>query len=990
MKQAIASLVATALLVQAGTGPQWEEQDFRALLASQGQTVAINQCPAWATPIKDFHISAATGVCLNPANNVFNFASGVGLNAVPFPYSSYPYSLDHPLFTYANGAGVAASTVSTLPRITVQVLKNADPTVNVLTPDTETAFHWQDFDENRNARVWSRVGPLVGNPGVYKVDLNAHDYYVDSGVCELCFTVTDHYRPKSSSLCPAAPAGGLVRSGWTAANVAALDAYLDGAGAFSTSRGNNGDCNTAIPVGAPACADTTVKTPSDWFNCALDTTLPSFITSDFATTPPGVGTLGCVRNILATNPFATDSTLQSPGGDLNTGKCTRTVTFDYHWYEYWTQFSCTAAPAGQCTSGTDASYGGDESGVTSASAYQCANTVTLSATANNLVTTASLTSNAAALQSNSQFISDPRGVFFEDSYTKLSDGSNNQVHFWSPLVAGQDADLDVRNPVTVPIQSVFSTSATGSALPGLTLPAVSSRVFWRWTTNNPVTASGWNDYSANGNLVLTDLLTTVTFESWTYCGQKGSSISWNVYNHRHQSIQNVDEWFQPQWSYVSKPRCNVPHSDFGVVQFAFDLDDLNARIVDLGPNGEGDNPNGVHGAPLDDDVLLEDTTHVDWRFSGATCAWKYGNPSSLTDFTVSDYAWAIDASDFVSAGNPPNFVPQTFQFAPKLINAGVTTVTVYCDFAFTDTLNSDVVTVYQGAFGTPLALLSKTYPVGSYNLPNWLRGPILGVSSLRIENGYSVTLFKEFNNQGASITYTTDVPYARIISDNWNNEAKSLRIDALPGTVGYTVPNTVHISTDKTFVFENCDVPTILDPSYPVDNTCVAGCSAASWNVAAAQRLAAPFQASGGNLIFPAGQWDDVTAVATVFQTDTSFGCCTSCNGPAGFGAGITAVSAPWTAGSPISRCQPSNYAVPNPAPTQVDPTVVADPDAVPTVVMMFAESMGGALTSTSALGVLAVFAVVAVVAGLAFQQSKLRQFVVMDDAYTSLTDASL
>ncbi|ETV68019.1 hypothetical protein H257_15971 [Aphanomyces astaci] len=971
-----ASLLATALLVHTSNGLRWEEHDFRVMLGNLGQVVPVNQCPAWATPVTDLHFTASSGVCLPPSTNLFLQASGNLLKPVPYPHSAYHYILDSPLFTYSNGAGVASSTVAALPRVSVSILKNVDPTSSTLVPSTEWAYHWQDFDEHRNDRVWSLLSPLTTAPGVYKVQLNAHDYFVDSGVCELCFTVTDRYRPKSSSLCPATPGGGVALGSWSAANVATLDAYLDGVSSFVGSRGNNANCNTPLPAGGSACDDTNTVTPTDWFSCPLATALGDFIPADFAG-----GATGCVGTILATDPLAAN--VITPNFFNSPSVCTRTVTFAYKWYEYWSQFSCASSGAtGLCTSGADgpnSDYGpngGDESGVTSSSAYACANTVSLSATADDLVASATVSGNPS-LTSNVQFISDPATVFAEPSYTALGDAGNTQIHFWSPSNAAQDADLDVRNTITVPIQSVFSTTALGGPIAGLTLPAAPSLVSFRWSTTTPPT---WKRYSANENLVLTDFATTVTFEAWTHCGQKGSAVTWTVYNHRHQSIQNVDEWFQPQWSYVSKPRCNVPHSDFGVVQFAFDVDDLNARIVNL--DAESDKPIEAILPPTA--ALLGDTNYVRWFFNSVKCAWKYGEALSAADFTLSDYAWSISADDFASTGSPPNYTPQTFQFAPKLLNQGVTKVSVYCDFFFTDTLKANVVTVYRDA---SYVGDSKSFPVGAYDLPSGFLGtptPANGVSSLKVAPGYKVTLYQDFNQRGSSISLTADTPSFLV---GWDNLAKSIRVTALPGTTGI---NSVTIHTDKNFVFENCDRPTWADAYFPTGETCVGNCKTPSWLNTPGGRVAAPFQASGGNLIFPAAEYTAAAPIGTTFHVGANYACCSACDGAAGFGASITSVSAPWTAGSPISRCQPSNYAPPNPIPTQVDPTTNADPDATP-VLLAFADMMSTSSSSSSLAVLVVMVALVGVVAAVVFHQSsKARQFVALDDAYTSLTDPAL
>ncbi|KAF0709292.1 hypothetical protein As57867_005986, partial [Aphanomyces stellatus] len=426
----------------------------RAVLADGSITDSnVMGCPAWQS--QSYTTTASSGLCLG--GSFFN-ASNVAhpVDIPPIPSSAYIFTLDHPLFP--NGgfpAGASAlsdpTNSSLFPRVTMTTLLDTllaplatSPTITTTTLHAEVDYNWQDYGDNRAAYVWRQFGAGMAVPGIYRVDMNAWDWFNPSGICELCVAMTDAVRPKSASACPVAPP--VSQIGWST-RLNSLTTYLRNVGLFATSYTNN-DCNSPPPSNASACANTTQISAIDWFRCPVD--LSSYVAAPTnALRKPFDGT--CVPAAL-TQGFSSTSVLASPGALFNTTACTRIISFEYTWRELWVNYSCTGPSVGYCNSGADGAVGGDLTG-TNASRFQCANTFSLAATPADLVGVVTLATNPA-IQANPQYIANPDVVFPGQGYNPTTD---NATHFWSPL-ATANADLDELVPITVAVATFLSPS----------------------------------------------------------------------------------------------------------------------------------------------------------------------------------------------------------------------------------------------------------------------------------------------------------------------------------------------------------------------------------------------------------------------------------------------------------------------------------------------------------------------------------------------------
>ncbi|ETV85203.1 hypothetical protein H257_03023 [Aphanomyces astaci] len=1013
MRRALVLLSGGLLAVHAAVQP-WSNGRAALHDMAQGVDTSITTCPAWIG--NDYYIVDQSGACL--ACNVFDD------NCWDSPIPTSPGSAS--LFTLGTAAGVVVTSAPAVqfPHTTnsqhtaVVTLRstavNAANDFTILSPESD--YTWADFDTNRNNYVWSKLNPATMTPGVYVAQVEAwQPVNLRSGICQLCFSVSDHFRPRSTTPCPAST-GDFTKVGWPE-NVGTLTAYLTSVQAFVTSFVNNA-CSS--PVDA-SCQDVVQVTGSDWFGCPLNLAVaefksPSqFFQKNFAAT--------CVATKLVENPFLSAAVLASPELTLSPAKCTRTVSFEYTWKEFWVEYRCGQPSVSHCSGGADGAAGGDATSTANANSnFQCKRgPLTLAATANNLVTSVSMSANTVALSANALYIPGPVTTFPSLGYS-----STRQIHFWStPATAAFNGDLV---PLLIPIQSLFTPQALGNAIAGLTLPTVSQLVFWRWRVGTT-----WRDFAQNDKVTLSSLATVVTFEAWTQCGIKAvdPAISWTVYNHRRQTIPNVDEWFQGNWKFptASDAHCNVRDSDFAALTFRYDATELQTKVTN-------------------------------WTFQSMKCSWMYGTLVNNVQFAPSAQSWPL-----VPTGVSNEVVETTF--APKLLNRPVTQLSTYCDLTFFSTaaVNGIAVTIFVGAFLGE----SKSYGVGSYNLDgnflvnvnsfvvspgfevvfykqlnqqgiasavyqfdtplttfvNWnpqsfvartavvasvltlFADPLykgtsavfgigtsdlatgLAPSSLQLATGFQVTAYDQRNQRGNSIVFTAN---SYILPTAWDNRILSVAVDvvasadvvtiyldanylgaslsfgvgdfALPTafrntvssiklaagykltiftspawtgttTVTYTatsggalwmptlgtwdnrgqslriapaVPPTsiVHTYSSITHWFETCDAPSWTGAFYS-NAVCEATCMANSWKTLAA-RVAAPFQACAGNLIYPASPWDATALpVATVLDVGATRGCCRDCD--VSLVPGFTAVTcAGTTVSAAISRCQPGGF----------------------------------------------------------------------------------
>ncbi|CAK4072937.1 unnamed protein product [Aphanomyces euteiches] len=1029
------ALISIALVVcGVAATVSWEKHVYRSLL---GEAEAANQCPSWSG--LDYYIVADSGPCL--PYSVFDTDHwSVTIDHVPYPHSSFHFTFGKPLFPNGGVSPTSPSLVSPegtkYPRVAVVTssskVADSDNVFHVLSPEVD--YNWPDFQANRDAYVWTQLQPSNFTPGVYKVDLDAWDYLHDSGTCSLCFSLSDHYRPQSTNVCPDSALFNLTQTGWSS-NVAYLTNYLALVENFTTSRTNN-DCSTRPPT---SCPDTTLLTGTDWFQCPLNI---SNATSPAAAFKINAGT--CVTTKLTSNPFATDDVLANPASFLTPSQCTRSVSFDYKWYEYWVAFSCSGPSVSRCSSGADGADGGDATGAAK-DAFECAATVSLAATADDLVKSVQVVQNAS-LVNHSQYITDPNGTFPDMNYSHV-----NQLHFWSPAVVKSVLTWDEFAPITFNIQDLLTTAVTGGGIAHLTdLSCCGHGVFWRWKQDN----GPYKDYAANDQLNLTKLATEITFEAWTHCGVKTQNIVWTVYNHRHQTIKNLDEWFATSWSFDGDANCNIRQSDFTALRLHFDLSKLHGQVVDAADVGNG--TTALLAAEMPSPVvLLDESDQVRWIFNDMKCTWKYGEKLT-TDYSPSVNAWTLHSTDLVNGALDATF-------APKLLNDATTFLTILCDLSFADTLSlTGLAVLYTGDFKGP----SQAFGFGTYNLDAPFRHavgsikvkagyevvlydgrdgqgnstivrtdtPALGlddwgraVSSIKVREctlvvllyaeslyagaatplgvgdnnllntnfssfqmlpGYQITLYDDYNQEGKSITLSTSTTWLgaldwygalsvrvesigdtvatlwggaftgastsfdaghynlqrpllnnvtsitiapgyeitlfdqlnqrgnsikfvqnEILSDPWITTAKSIAIEPIPNSLAAKTTNIAHVFESTTFWFQNCDILTWGSDGIYENEECVNSCAVDSWKLFV-DRVAGPFQACAGNLIYPDSDWspDSVDPLSTVLDVSANHSCCTACNGQNGFKNSQTAVCTPANATAGISRCQPSQY----------------------------------------------------------------------------------
>ncbi|KAF0715739.1 Aste57867_3218 [Aphanomyces stellatus] len=608
-------------------------------LAQAGPPTAPNLCPSWVG--YDFQSVYNSGLCL-PCNAFDPNCFQVPLPDVPFPHSNHNYALDNPLFAPGGLSPSDPALVSPsgrpFPHVAVTTFVSTTTTTanafSVLSGEVD--YDWADFYATKTDAVWTQLNGGALAPGVYNVQLNAWDAYHSSGVCQLCFSISDYMRPQSTTTCPNPKAVAAPATGWTSAAATAVASYLASVEGFATSRTNN-DCTTVLDAASPlvtTCNDVTTLVGTDWFNCSFGSALgganklrpTTVLTADF--------TGSCVRTGLTTNPFASATTLAAPASTLTPAQCTRRAAFNYTWYEPWVAFGCDAAPVGYCSNGLDA-LGGDPSGYASANKYTCANAVAVSATTADLVATATLAPNTTSLNANPLFIANPAKTFPNQN------SGPSTLHFWTPEDAS-GAPL----PVSLRIRDLVMPAATAKAIAGLTLPPAAQLVFWRWQSSS--LPGQWLDYSANDVVVLDGIsAASLTFEAWTACGPvaNAASTTWSIVLHPKPSLRG---WFHANWVYApntAAPHCNVEGSDFGSVYF-------HLNDADVAP---------IVGA--------------NWHIQSLTCTWSYGGANS-TKFKPSTASWT------------PTITTSDTYFAVKMVENDVTRVGVTCAITLRNSTNN--------------------------------------------------------------------------------------------------------------------------------------------------------------------------------------------------------------------------------------------------------------------------------------------------------------
>ncbi|KAH9116148.1 hypothetical protein AeMF1_009876 [Aphanomyces euteiches] len=538
--------VLVVLAVVVDGRPHWHK-------ARDETTTNSSQCPHWFSV--DYEAVYGSGSCL-PCSVFDVTCMQTPLASVPLPHTAYGYALDDPLFedggiTLDDLKRFTPTNAKTLPHIAVSsIFSNVSHGKNVFQELHPTlAYHWGDFQTNRNDIVWAHLDTGAVPPGVYKVQLNAWDYAQDSGVCELCVSISDHFRPQSTQTCPDDLPTDLI--GWQLywANFTAKVASIQG---FATSRTNN-DCSTPASALGANCSDVVQVEGHDWFNCPLPSRIDP-LKPETALTTPLVAQSPCVHDAIRLNPFVNATILASPDAFLTPNVCSRSLRFNYTWYEPWVRYSCTAPAELHCSNGADVA-GEDLSFSGSPDKFGCAGHVTLAATASDIVARATVSLNATTLAGSLQVVSNTRNSSFE-------------LRLW----AAEDATGDFASSA-FRIQSLFVANAT--LLESFSKTDDASPVFWRWTASNQPNV--WHDFTANDVLFLDNLTTTVTFEPWTHCGIVVASppIVWTITQQLRQSLRG---WFHSSWKYVSNTHCNVPWSDFSVVGFHLNATDLLASV----------------------------------------------------------------------------------------------------------------------------------------------------------------------------------------------------------------------------------------------------------------------------------------------------------------------------------------------------------------------------------------------------------------------------
>ncbi|RHY91283.1 hypothetical protein DYB37_001909 [Aphanomyces astaci] len=442
-----------------------------ALLASFGPT-----CPTW----QGFDYVVATPADCLPCN-VFASTSCLGdhIGFVPFPYSSYAYALDHALFPDggldADSADLLVGSTR-LPRITVSTQFSADVVVvpprvfsNVHPPK---AFNWNDFNQHRDTIVWNLLQTQAVRPGLYEIELDAWDYVQSSGTCDVCLSITDGYRPQSTSVCPEFAASE-DHVGWRK-YFASVHQLLADVTAFATTRTNNDICSSPLSVDA-TCTDTSTLTGVDWFDCPID----DVATATQCLTRP---LTACAASKLLANPFADPDVLCNPSEVLGPTQCRRQCSFDYVWREPYVVYGCQdTTSVTQCGSGLDVNRGGD---MTDAALSAM---VSLATIPSDFQVRVAVDANIQELRQNDQFVKT----------------SGRQVHFRH--VGGYERQLQL------PIQDIVTVMSTHDPVNNAILPTTEAPVYWRWSIKHITSGDKhhggddivWHDWSAN------DLVTIV-------------------------------------------------------------------------------------------------------------------------------------------------------------------------------------------------------------------------------------------------------------------------------------------------------------------------------------------------------------------------------------------------------------------------------------------------------------------------------------------------
>ncbi|GMF15375.1 unnamed protein product [Phytophthora lilii] len=127
-------------------------------------------------------------------------------------------------------------------------------------------------------------------------------------------------------------------------------------------------------------------------------------------------------------------------------------------------------------------------------------------------------------------------------------------------------------------------------------------IFWRYNLDGGEWIQ-W-DRTSDSQLAFTQPGTTVTIEAWTAAGQVGTSYSFNVNLYVHSTLTCAN--FDAMWTGVGVTEeggayCNVPGSDFTLLNFAYDA----AQVV---PHGAGTVTGDYAGATCEIMLKDEDST----------------------------------------------------------------------------------------------------------------------------------------------------------------------------------------------------------------------------------------------------------------------------------------------------------------------------------------------------------------------------------------------
>ncbi|KAF0709384.1 Aste57867_5974 [Aphanomyces stellatus] len=484
----------------------------------------------------------------------------------------------------------------------------------------DASYAWPDFDAHAPTQLFSQLATVATTPGIYSVTLQAWDTYsnVPSPDCATCVAIADRVRPRSAAgTCPfrlsSTPnATALSFTGWSehAQDVAALVASI---GTFVRSRTNYPFVDDTVVHSLSSyasCVDVARVTPTDWFGCPV----ASGYDDDDPTQCLSAGNWNCVQAALLTNPLR-------PSSSPPTNGCRRSCDVAFQWREAWVDFTCDTAPRVQCSSGADSDRGGDATDATP-DQFQCAGSLSLEATASDLVETAQVTVRA----------NNPAIVAVVGRAVLVRDNGAS----WQPIrsIFAVDATMLSHNP-------------TGHALSP-------DMVFWRWTqSDDDATSSSndaplWHDWLANDTLqLLAGRTTTIRFQAWTQCGQVTTdptrAFTWTVSVQPALNVTSLNGWFSSLWAYVDQPHCNAPLSRFGHVQLV--------------------------PAPLDDVALRRDAPLT------MQCHWTY--EADGMEYTPSTGALAMTWQILA----PPVVVPMDFAIA-MLPSAATTNVSLDCTLTY--------------------------------------------------------------------------------------------------------------------------------------------------------------------------------------------------------------------------------------------------------------------------------------------------------------------